>query len=89
MLHEAAACPDKTRMLALMDHARRSLSEPRLHAMLKLARYEPRITASLHEFDVDPMLLNVLNGTLDLRTGVLRPHTSADLLTKQAYVECD
>ena len=89
MLHEAAACADKTRMLALMDHARRSLSEPRLHSMLKLARYEPRITATLHAFDADPMLLNALNGTLDLRTGALRPHNPADLLTKQAHVEYD
>lgn len=89
MLVEAAACSDKTRMLALMDHARRSLSEPRLHAMLKLARYEPRITATLHAFDADPMLLNVLNGTLDLRTGTLRLHNPADLLTKQAHVEYD
>jgi putative DNA primase/helicase len=32
------------------------------------------------DFDRDPYLLNVKNGTLDLRTGTLRPHDPADRL---------
>jgi putative DNA primase/helicase len=39
--------------------------------------------------DLDPMLLNVSNGTLDLRTGKLRPHDRADMLTKLAPVFYD
>jgi putative DNA primase/helicase len=35
------------------------------------------------------MLLNVENGTVDLRTGSLRPHLPEDLLTKLAPVEFD
>ncbi|MEJ7765735.1 MAG: phage/plasmid primase, P4 family, partial [Acidimicrobiales bacterium] len=34
--------------------------------------------------DAEPWLLNVRNGTLDLRSGRLRPHRAGDLLTKQA-----
>jgi len=34
------------------------------------------------EFDLDPWLLNFNNGTLDLRSGRLRPHQRADLVTK-------
>ena len=33
-------------------------------------------------FDADPWLLNVQNGTLDLRTGDLRPHRREDMLTR-------
>lgn len=34
------------------------------------------------ELDHDPWLLNCANGTLDLRTGILRPHERADRITK-------
>lgn len=37
----------------------------------------------MEEFDADPWSLNVLNGIVDLRTGVLRPHTADELLMKQ------
>lgn len=40
------------------------------------------LTASADEMDADPYLLNVSNGTLDLRTLELRPHNPADNLTK-------
>jgi len=39
-----------------------------------------------HEWDANPWLLNVANGTVDLRTLELLPHDPADLLTKQAPV---
>src|SRR5262249_51948077 len=41
------------------------------------------------QLDVDPWVLNVLNGTLDLRTGQLRPHAREGLLTKLAPVAYD
>ena len=34
------------------------------------------------DLDADPYLLNVANGTLDLRTLELRPHAPADRITK-------
>lgn len=42
-----------------------------------------------HEWDANPWLLNVANGTVDLRTLELRPHDPADMLTKQAPVRYD
>jgi putative DNA primase/helicase len=39
--------------------------------------------------NADPYLLNVQNGTIDLRTGTLRPHDPADLLTHIAPVLFD
>ena len=41
------------------------------------------------DFDRDESLLNLLNGTLDLESGTLLPHDSAELLTKRANVIFD
>jgi putative DNA primase/helicase len=75
--------PAHSRQLAL--HAVASEARSRMEAMVSLARMD--VQAESSAFDADPWLLNVQNGTLDLRTGTLRPHQSADLLTKLASVE--
>lgn len=41
------------------------------------------------EFDADPWLLNVANGTLDLRTQQLRPHSQKDLLRTMSPTSYD
>lgn len=41
------------------------------------------------DFDHDPYLFNCQNGTLDLRTGKLRPHDPRDMISKQAAVNYD
>lgn len=45
------------------------------------------LTIEAHEMDCDPWLLNCLNGTIDLRTGVLRVHNPQDYITRLAPVE--
>jgi P4 family phage/plasmid primase-like protien len=67
---------------ALAKWAVKSEEEPRLNSMLSLARSEPGIAISMDQLDSDPLLLNVLNGTLDLRTGDLRPAHREDFITK-------
>lgn len=54
-----------------------------------LSYVEPMVVRSLVEFDTQPWLLNVLNGTLDLRTGELRAHDPDDLLSRLAPTEYD
>jgi putative DNA primase/helicase len=54
---------------------------------LRLAKAD--LAVSPEELDTDPRLLNVENGTVDLRTGSLRPHLPEDLITKLAPVEFD
>ena len=49
--------------------------------MIHLAKKKVR-QASANDFDRDPWTLNVENGTVDLRTGALRPHKPEDLLSK-------
>jgi putative DNA primase/helicase len=58
-------------------------------AALSLARYEPAIAAKAADFDGDGWLLNLANGSLDLRTIELRPHCPHDLLLKLAPVVYD
>jgi putative DNA primase/helicase len=67
------------------DMIRNSLRGESAHAVsgaLNLASTEPGIAVAHDQLDADPYLLNCANGTLDLRTGELRPHDPADLLTK-------
>ncbi len=54
---------------AFAEHARKSESIGRLRAMVELASTEPAIPVLPDQLDVDPWLLNTLNGTVDLRTG--------------------
>jgi putative DNA primase/helicase len=86
---EAAAAPDESTRKAIADHAKRSESALRIRAMVSLAESEPGIPVLPGELDRDPWLLNVKNGTIDLRTGELRPHRREDMLTKIVPVEYD
>lgn len=50
--------------------------------VLDLASALEPFAATVADLDVDPYLLNVANGTLDLHTRTLRPHDPADRITK-------
>jgi putative DNA primase/helicase len=86
---EAAAAKDSDERKKLAKWAARSESEGRIRAMISLARSEPGIVVRPSQLDADPWLLNCANGTVDLRTGELRPHRPGDLCTKQVSVEYD
>lgn len=58
-------------------------------AMVRLAQSERPVVARAEDFDQDPWLLNCHNGILDLRTGVLRPHDRAAMITKLSPVDYD
>jgi len=53
-----------------------------INAVLTIARTDPRIAASVDQWDSDPWLLNTPGGTIDLRTGKMREHHAADYMTK-------
>lgn len=74
---------------ALQRHAQHSEQASRIAAMLALARSEPGIPIRPDELDRDVWLLNCTNGTLDLRTGELRPHRREDLITRCLQVGFD
>ena len=74
---------------ALANWAVRSESTDRLRGMITLAQSEAGIPVLPDELDVDPWLLNVENGVVDLRTGDLHPHRREHLITKLAPVPYD
>jgi phage/plasmid primase-like uncharacterized protein len=51
-------------------------------AVERLTRYDDRFAMGTDEWDRDPWLLNTPDGTVDLRTGRMRPHRREDHLTK-------
>lgn len=57
--------------------------------MVSLARSEPGVPVRPDELDQDPWLLNILNGTIDLRNGELGPHDPDHMITKLAPVGYD
>jgi len=65
-------------------HARNSNNAKGLAAIEKLARTAPGVPVTTDELDANPYLLNVSNGTIDLKTGELLVHNRADLITKLA-----
>lgn len=71
----------------LVRWAMLSQKRDRLAAMAVLA--EPEVAVGPDDLDADLWAFNVLNGTIDLRTGELRPHQRDDLITKIAPVEYD
>jgi putative DNA primase/helicase len=73
----------------LLKFALESEKDARLRAALALAQSEHGIPVLPDELDSDTWLLNVANGTLELRTGELRPHDRADLITKLAPAQFD
>ncbi|MHC1726878.1 MAG: phage/plasmid primase, P4 family [Syntrophobacteraceae bacterium] len=89
MYAAAGEIEDDDRRKALSKHARASESSGRVQAMLSLAQTEQCIATTGARLDSNPWLLNVQNGTLDLRTGNLREHRRQDLLTKIAPVTYD
>jgi putative DNA primase/helicase len=82
---EASDAEDEDRRKALAKHATQSEAEAKIRAMLELAKSEAPISPD--DLDADPWLFNTANGTIDLRTGVLRDHRREDLITKLAPVE--
>ena len=85
------------------DVARRRLQEAGSREDIRWARYtasvagmrnmltvaQSELAIDHNDLDRDPFLLNVKNGTLDLRTGKLRPHKRRDFLTKLVPVTYD
>jgi putative DNA primase/helicase len=67
---------------AIIIHARKSEDARALNRMLELARSEEGVPVLPDDLDSHPWLFNCPNGTIDLRTGDLRPHKREDFLTQ-------
>lgn len=82
---EIAQAGDKQAETDLFRWARKSQQVDRIRAMIELAK--PDLYASWLDFDADPHLLTVDNGTVNLQTGDLIPHDPELLCSRMASVE--
>jgi putative DNA primase/helicase len=80
IFREVANEQDDVKREKLAKHALASQKKDRITAAIELAK--PDLAILPDELDADPLLLNVANGTIDLRTGTLRPHRREDYITK-------
>jgi putative DNA primase/helicase len=86
VVDEATRGTHPQQLQAIIRFAKETASSRGVLAMLRLARSDARVVVHPRQLDADPWLLNVANGTLDLRTGELREHSRRDLLTKLCVV---
>lgn len=71
----------------LAKHARKSEGAPDLTRCIKLTQAQPGVPVLSGDFDADPYLFCCNNGTLDLRTGELREHRRADMISRISSVD--
>ncbi len=74
---------------AVASFIRATSQAAKISAFLKLAESDERVVCQIEELNSDPLLLNVQNGTIDLRTGTLRTHSLSDRITQLAPVTFD
>jgi putative DNA primase/helicase len=71
----------------LVKHLRKTESNSKIQALLTLAKTESPLDPK--ELDANPFLFNVANGTIDLQTGTLVPHSKHHRITKITSVAFD
>jgi putative DNA primase/helicase len=82
----ATLIPDRDLQRDIADWALRSESTYALRAMLTSAQSIEQLATVAADYDRDPFLFTVGNGTLDLRTGELRDFRREDLITRASEV---
>ncbi len=86
---EAEQADAESERKAIADHAKRSESQRAIKAMLELAKSDPHLSTVTTDYDRDPDILNCSSGIIDLKTGELQPHESAQMCAKIAPVDYD
>ncbi len=84
---ELSKTDDPRERLEIEKYGIISESTRRRESLIKAASWIPEMTLKPDQLDVDPWLLNVQNGTIDVSNGEFRPHKQDDIITKIAHVE--
>lgn len=84
---EALAAKSDALAEKLAKWARDSKSADRMEKMVRVASWDPRVTATPKEFDRDAWALNTPGGIINLRTGDTKPHDQAAMHTKITQFE--
>jgi putative DNA primase/helicase len=72
---------------SLTAWAKKSEMLPRIEAAFKIVK--DRVVVKQERINADPWLLNVKNGTIELRTGEIRPHRREDYINKIININYD
>ncbi|WAB10815.1 DNA primase/helicase [Arthrobacter phage Tuck] len=86
---DGATKEDKARAGRLRGYSKHAQTTRGLDAMLRELQAVHGVPASVSDFDQHPDLLAARNGVIDLRTGELRPHDPALLLTRRIDFDYD
>jgi len=89
MFREVGVLSDPVQRDAWYKHAIKSEKSERVRAAVAMAQSERIVVANVPDFDRDHYVINAMNGTLDLRSGRLRPHARRDNITHLAPVQYD
>ena len=72
---------------ALAKWEKRSEGAGQISGMLRMAETDPRVAADPDDFDTNPWLLSLPNGTVELDSGRFRENRAEELITKISGVE--
>jgi len=89
LLRKEALNAEGTEREVLEKYARRLENTTRITSTLKEAAHTPPMASYADSYDTDNFAFNCLNGTIDLRTGMLRDHCPEDMITICAPVLFD
>jgi len=89
LFDESKLIADDATRQAFRKFALKSQARAQISAMVQLAQHNLKVVLSPDDMDSDPMLLGVLNGTIDLTTGKFRDGRREDYITKQCAVFFD
>jgi putative DNA primase/helicase len=89
LLAEAIKAPDADARKKLVDFSQSCETNQRMLGMLSMAESEPGIPILPEDLDKNQYLFNCKNGTINLKTGELRPHNPEDLITKMSPYNYD
>jgi putative DNA primase/helicase len=87
MYDELLKTDDPRERIEIEKYAMQSEAVRRRKAFIEAASWIPELNITTNDVDTDPWLLNVKNGTVDLRSGEFREHRQEDMITKIANVE--
>lgn len=89
ILYEAAEAETKEECAAFKSWHGKSEAKTKIDAMIDLGSRQPDVAILSKELNTNPYLLNVKNGTINLRTGELYKPNREDFITKRCPVEYD
>ena len=83
----AKTIPERNEVNKCITFVKTMNQQTHIDSFLKMASADRRVLMDHDDLNPDPMLINVANGTIDLRTGEHRGFRQSDLITMIADVE--